>query len=497
MHSLSKYYVGELGRLIVFALHMDGKYYNILSIIEAFPKGMAYDDQFKPNYNNAFIQSLDNISGKEAKVYLGIEKIIISKELLNNPHKGLCLDGSKLENFSPNFDSRCSDWIELPNNATEIAAVLPTRYTSVKIKEFRPLTIPAIDLLRNEKVASQLRILSDKFLGLDLSKHYNLYGSYLVTLYTPTFSNLSFRAASDHMGLYCRINFRGKDHPKLTFKIKTYGRDNSVLEEKLFTTEDEFLSFFKFDNPYHHIEVGIFDADGNLIDQRKTMTFISSIHVDMSIKTKDVRYSDSKGNSKVVEKFSSEPTMIIGEKVQPKSLFGSTPEFTYEKFEKSLDFIFFDGDKADKDKNVAKAKECVLRIINGAHKICYICDIFFKEKTFINFLLDLKSLSTNVRIISSKENLTLIEQNDLAKEIKKANDEVGHKIECRLLRGDKAALHDRIIVADENVWMIGCSLDEFGVRATSLIRVPSEYAPKIIEGIEKWWNDDKLTDKLI
>lgn len=497
MDSLSKYYVGASGRLIVFALHKDDKYYNILSIIEGFPEGMDYDDQFKPNHKNAFIESLDSIPGKKAKVYVGVEKIKITQDLLDNPQSGLRLAGSKLENFDSIFNSRCSDWIELPDNSTEIASILPTRYTAVKIKEFRPLTNTAMNLLREDKVASQLRFLSDEYFDFDITKHSSLYGSYLVALYTPIFSNLSFRAASDHMGLYCRINFRTKDHPKMTFKIKTYERDNSVLEERPFTTEDDFLYFFKFDKPYHHIDVEVFDADGNLIDQRKTMTFISSIHVDTAIKTKDVRYTDSKGNSKVVEKFVSEPTMIIGEKEQPKSLFGSTPEFTYEKFEKSLDFIFFDGDKDNADKNVAKAKECVLRIINGAHKICYICDIFFKEKTFLNFLLDLNSLSTNVRIISSKEKLKPIEQNELANEIKKANEVVGHKIECRLLRGDKAALHDRIIVADDNVWMIGCSLDEFGVRATTLIRVPTEYAPKIIEGVEKWWNDDKLTDKLI
>lgn len=60
----------------------------------------------------------------------------------------------------------------------------------------------------------------------------------------------------------------------------------------------------------------------------------------------------------------------------------------------------------------------------------------------------------------------------------------------------KAALHDRFIIADEKMWMLGCSLNEFGVRATTLIRVPQAYANKMIITAEHWWNNEKLTEIL-
>lgn len=69
-------------------------------------------------------------------------------------------------------------------------------------------------------------------------------------------------------------------------------------------------------------------------------------------------------------------------------------------------------------------------------------------------------------------------------------------IECRVLTGKKAELHDRFIVADDNVWMLGCSLNEFGSRATTLIRVPKDYRKKLIDRAELWWNDNNLTENI-
>ena len=81
----------------------------------------------------------------------------------------------------------------------------------------------------------------------------------------------------------------------------------------------------------------------------------------------------------------------------------------------------------------------------------------------------------------------------MASAIKEFNEKGIAKVECRLLIGKKAELHDRFIVADDNVWMLGCSLNEFGNRATTLIRVPKDYKQKLIDRALEWWNDETLT----
>ena len=492
------YYINKPGRLITFALERDMKFYNVLTIIEAYPEGMPVDRQFAPNINAHAFCARTKAPGKKDKVYLGIEEIIVSKNLLTDPQNHSVFNGVNIYNLTQDFQSFYTDWIQLPDSSSEIASLLPSRMTSVKAHIWKPTEIPKdeMDILMNAKISSQLRELSQGNLGYDITQYHSLYGSYITACYTPIYRNLRFKANSDKTGLYCRIDYRTADHPILKFKIQTHTRENTPLETKNFESSGEFLNLFKFDHSFHHIDISITDDFDNTIDHYESMNFISSIHFTPSIKTKDVKYIDENGNSKIVEKFVEDSTTIIGKEETLASLFNSSPEFTYEQFEKSLDFIFFDGDKNDIDKNVKRAKECILKILNGAHKTCYICDIFFSAATFTTFLLDLINLNTNVRIISSKENLNKDDQKKLHDLIKKSNEEVGHNIECRLLRGDKAALHDRIIVADDNVWMIGCSLDEFGVRATSLIRVPAKYAPKIISGVEKWWNDDNFTEKL-
>ena len=87
------------------------------------------------------------------------------------------------------------------------------------------------------------------------------------------------------------------------------------------------------------------------------------------------------------------------------------------------------------------------------------------------------------------------ELNELKQVIEDHNKRIGTRIACRVMKG-KAALHDRFIITDEKMWMLGCSLNEFGVRATTLIRVPQAYANKMIQTAEYWWNNDEQTEMI-
>jgi hypothetical protein len=64
------------------------------------------------------------------------------------------------------------------------------------------------------------------------------------------------------------------------------------------------------------------------------------------------------------------------------------------------------------------------------------------------------------------------------------------KIECRVLRGNKSPLHDRFLVIDDEVYLLGSSLNEFGSRTTTISRVP---APgEMIKQAETWWADNEI-----
>ena len=104
------------------------------------------------------------------------------------------------------------------------------------------------------------------------------------------------------------------------------------------------------------------------------------------------------------------------------------------------------------------------------------------------------SRTVPVRILSGKKELKSDgKREELRSVLNEMNGKGISNITCRLLTGQKAELHDRFIVADDQVWMLGCSLNEFGFRATTLIRVPKDYRQKLVERAEAWWKDETLT----
>ena len=71
----------------------------------------------------------------------------------------------------------------------------------------------------------------------------------------------------------------------------------------------------------------------------------------------------------------------------------------------------------------------------------------------------------------------------------------GSKVKCRVMRG-QSDLHDRFLVVDNNVWILGTSLNNFGERATTIAMVPEESRAKIISKVDSWWFDDTITEDL-
>lgn len=238
----------------------------------------------------------------------------------------------------------------------------------------------------------------------------------------------------------------------------------------------------------------MYDPDDILIDLYTQIIFIHRILFDIDIAGKRIEYKDEHGNVRIVDKYSNATNCQIGGN-EIQTLFGTSEEYNYDKFEKSLDLVFFDGDKEHQEENCQKAQDCILRILNSARRVCYIGDIFFNNNSFVDYITPIKRLDLDIRIISSKEKNNADELNELKTVIENHNNLVGTHISCRIMKG-KAALHDRFIIADEKMWMLGCSLNEFGVRATTLIRVPQAYANKMIITAEHWWNNEKLTEIL-
>jgi hypothetical protein len=70
-------------------------------------------------------------------------------------------------------------------------------------------------------------------------------------------------------------------------------------------------------------------------------------------------------------------------------------------------------------------------------------------------------------------------------------DQVVNPTKIRLMRGKHPVIHDRFIVADDHVWLLGASLNEFGARGTMLVALP--LPGEVLPELEKVWDTESVS----
>lgn len=167
------------------------------------------------------------------------------------------------------------------------------------------------------------------------------------------------------------------------------------------------------------------------------------------------------------------------------------------ELEQSKEFIFFPGNNGDKE----KAEIHIREIVSNASTRCMFLDPYFGAVDMV-YAMVVQNIGFPVQIISSA--------NFLRGKINKNPDSITHaekllqviedykrlfpnqEIECRVLIGNnRSPLHDRYIIVDNKVYLLGSSFNEFGSRATTLSKVPTP--DRMITQAEKWWGDDSKT----
>lgn len=497
--------IGQEVRRIVLSLKKpSGDYYHVFSIFEKIDADMPDYSDFEPNYGSEYNDWVMKAPGKEDKLFLTVDRITIAKELFEQPWENYYSGKTKLEPYTTDYrwPAGREEWQIIPsddNYNRELKEILPRRYCPIYVRYCIPEKQPQelIDLIKKEKLRAQLTELSLKNLGYDLAEHSNYLGGYIFVGYNDLYTNISFTEKETRCGVFCRITYKdNSSRPLLKLRCKRKGHDGGVLDSNDFVLDgSKNLYELDFGKPFHSIEVNIYDDNDTLLDFYNDLVFIHTIQFDMCVGDRSVNLTDKDGNTiKTVQKYVEGVRTVIGDKNATEGLLDSSPEYSYHKFEEALDFVFYDGDKDKTGKNLTKSTNDILKILNTAKERLYICDVFFDVKSLERFVVPMGNRTVPVKILSGKEELKKDKKRrELAKAIKEVNEKGIANVECRLLTGKRAALHDRFIVADEQVWMLGCSLNEFGMRATTLIRVPKDYRQKLIDWADEWWRDGKLT----
>ncbi|MDE7378357.1 MAG: phospholipase D family protein [Paraprevotella sp.] len=507
MYSIKNYIGQEVRRYIFMLRKTEGTYHHLFSVTEHLEEEMQDADSFPPNKNGRFIDFDKDADGSKEKIFMVVDRVRLTEDMVYRPWDSMTVGKDRIR-----VDGRYEWWAGNAGAAKmvplhheeqdELHTLLPKRHCSAfvnycKAKETDETVVRAF---RQERLRKQLEKLSVKNLGYNLTQHTSFGGACIFVAYNPIYTHIDFTEDDDSPGIYWRVNYREGRHDTLSLAVRGLDKDNHPLFNKqMYTEEGIFLYHEPFEQPFHHLDIVVFDGHGTEIDNYSYVIFVHTFSLSMQIKSKDMAIVDNSGKTvKRIEKFVEEKPVVIGQKEQTDSLWDTSDEYSYEKLETALDFVFFEGGKEPEiqKRNKEKAKKYIMKILDGAHNICYLCDPYFDAEAFRTFIWEMKSLSVEIRIISSKADLSAGQKRELAHLVKEYNEKVGGKVQCRLLRGEESILHDRFIVTDDKVWMLGCSLNKFAEKATTLIRVPRTYRKKLIETAGKWWNNEIYTEAL-
>ncbi|RZK39648.1 MAG: hypothetical protein EOO90_17925 [Pedobacter sp.] len=239
----------------------------------------------------------------------------------------------------------------------------------------------------------------------------------------------------------------------------------------------------------------IFAPNGTLIEHGSSSWM--NINFQMNIQERDLRVTlNTPKGTKVIQakKYTAAQEVKVGRFDYSGARYFSDYQENrkHEALASSKEFIFFTGHPTDK----VEASKVIKELLSKARHRCIILDPYFSAAD-LEYAIGVPNLGVDVWVISSVAFLSEKVDRDIpevkhAHQLKEAVDQYltaygRQTILFRLLEGgNRSPLHDRYIVIDDDVYLLGSSLNEFGSRATCLIKVP---APKpLIQKATDWWN---------
>ncbi len=400
------------------------------------------------------------------------------------------------------------------NEDKTIGRILPYRNTAFRV--WSKLNTDKNWLLEiDNKFFKTLTNLSREYLGYDLSAIQEHIGNVYLCASNPILRKwdlslldknkdllLSFFEREGKSIIDCRLVLEEDRSKNLGFNIS---QNITCLKERIE------LPYFP-----HGVHTKIYDRNGFLIDYNFGIWTNIAFTMNIQESVVNLEHGDE---TLSISKTSNVGTNTIGEfdlstaRYLREALNGRK----FEEFEKNRNFIFFPKD--DSGNTVKRARTIVREILNKARKRCIILDPYFGAQD-LGYAIAIRNISIPIQIISSASflkgspNKRVSEKNSRAKKViniflkrtPKPDKIVTYaeelykgivnykkqyplqKIECKVLIGDKSPLHDRYILVDNEVYLLGSSLNEFGSRATTIIKVPTP--EKMIAQALNWWGDD-------
>jgi hypothetical protein len=134
------------------------------------------------------------------------------------------------------------------------------------------------------------------------------------------------------------------------------------------------------------------------------------------------------------------------------------------------------------DKDVVRGRDEIRTLVKAAKKSVDFIDPYFGVEDLLSFPLATTIRNLPVRILTSADFCGAYSRDGLKENgenlfaaLESIREQTpGLTIDIKVMPGSKSPVHDRFMIIDGWVWVLGASLNEFGERGTLLLRLPRE-----------------------
>lgn len=238
-----------------------------------------------------------------------------------------------------------------------------------------------------------------------------------------------------------------------------------------------------------HSGLALFHPSRGLCWWMKPLPFLRSVSLNVTPigREKHIELKRPYGRTEsfqVAERVRSQPT-LIGDRSDSESFasrhYQAQAHRARRETSSNLGLQWFD--------DVEAARRSIRSIVGSANHRLWIIDPYSAGLEIVRFVLAVTVPDLDIEIVTSAEHLRTAVDGSDSTEIGDALEQVLQQVKAqnlgtpsvKVMPGERAPIHDRFLVVDDQVWLSGNSLNAIGERASVLMKVPdpSDVLPRL------------------
>ena len=395
--------------------------------------------------------------------------------------------GQALSITAPLLEPEGPGWLTLDSDGTHSTPYIPACHDSARVRFRLDPAFTGLSDLRPERQA-EVHAYLRKTLLFRVEEHSELLGGLVLVAPNPVFGALRVRYQPDSNVVRIAASPRaGQSLERLSLVIRNE-RHNGLCQ--VVTRPFAAVNEVAFENPIGMVSFTVECSERGVLYIQKPTTFINTIQLGTKMITQTRQVVVKHGTPDGAEEDQVEVASYrVPVGVTERSEIGARePETARQRLHlaslareeaskhRRADFHMFFED-AD------GAAEALRARIARAERRLLIVDAYFGAEEVYTFALAASEANLPVRVLTWAGHLKqrLAQRTRRAERLLEAVDKVEGKsgigsLTVQVYGGQRARIHDRFLIVDDAVWLLGSSLNSFGTAATMLVRLPSSSA---------------------